>query len=143
MVSPKQTLFVCAGDNGSLHFWDWKTGYNFQKHQTTVQPGSLDSEAGIFKCLFDVSGCRLLTAEADKTIKIYKEDESAVSNVCCVFYHFSFFHAYSNGVSIYVYLFVMPFILSVLLKCCESVCEVWVFCFRAKSPTQSFGNPKS
>ncbi|CAI7997259.1 Pleiotropic regulator 1 [Geodia barretti] len=67
-----------AGDNGSLHFWDWKTGYNFQKHQTTVQPGSLDSEAGIFKCLFDVSGCRLLTAEADKTIKIYKEDDTAV-----------------------------------------------------------------
>ncbi|CAI7997262.1 Pleiotropic regulator 1 [Geodia barretti] len=65
-----------AGDNGSLHFWDWKTGYNFQKHQTTVQPGSLDSEAGIFKCLFDVSGCRLLTAEADKTIKIYKEDDT-------------------------------------------------------------------
>ena len=76
------TLFVCAGDNGSLHFWDWKTGYNFQKHQTTVQPGSLDSEAGIFKCLFDVSGCRLLTAEADKTIKIYKEDESAVYKQC-------------------------------------------------------------
>jgi pleiotropic regulator 1 len=70
-------VLVSGGDNGSLHFWDWKTGYNFQKHQTTVQPGSLDSEAGIFKCLFDVSGCRLLTAEADKTIKIYKEDDTA------------------------------------------------------------------
>ena len=67
-----------TGDNGSLLLWDWKTGYNFQKHQTTVQPGSLDSEAGIFKCVFDMSGCRLLTAEADKTIKIYKEDDTAV-----------------------------------------------------------------
>ena len=37
--------------------------------------GLLDSEAGIF---FDMSGCQLLTAEADKTIKIYKEDETAV-----------------------------------------------------------------
>ena len=77
-------IIIIVGDNGSLHFWDWKTGYNFQKHQTTVQPGSLDSEAGIFKCLFDMSGCRLLTAEADKTIKIYKEDEAAVSVLWCV-----------------------------------------------------------
>ena len=62
-----------------MHFWDWKTGHNFQKLQAVTQPGSLDSEAGIFKCCFDVSGCRLITAEADKTIKVYKEDETAVS----------------------------------------------------------------
>lgn len=66
-------------DNGTLHFWDWKTGYNFQKQQTVAQPGSLDSEAGVFATTFDLSGCRLITAEADKTIKIYKEDDSAVS----------------------------------------------------------------
>ncbi len=29
---------------------------------------------------FDQSGCRLLTAEADKTIKIYKEDDTAVNS---------------------------------------------------------------
>ena len=73
-----------TGDNGSMYFWDWKTGYNFQKIQTTVQPGSLDSEAGIFQCRFDQSGCRLLTAEADKTIKIYKEDDTAVSLWCLI-----------------------------------------------------------
>ena len=72
-------LILLLGDNGSLYFWDWKTGYNFHKIQTTVQPGSLDSEAGIFMTEFDQSGCRLITAEADKTIKIYKEDETAVS----------------------------------------------------------------
>ena len=66
------------GDNGSIHFWDWHSGYNFQKLQTAVQPGSLDSEAGIFHCTYDMSGCRLITAEADKTIKMYKEDETAV-----------------------------------------------------------------
>lgn len=70
-------VLVSGGDNGSIYFWDWRTGYNFQKIQTTVQPGSLDSEAGIFMCIFDMSGCRLLTAEADKTVKIYKEDEAA------------------------------------------------------------------
>ena len=80
-VTTKCHVFIInvIGDNGSMYFWDWKTGYNFQKIQTTVQPGSLDSEAGIFHCCFDQSGCRLLTAEADKTIKIYKEDETAVS----------------------------------------------------------------
>ena len=61
-----------------MYLWDWRTGYNFQRLSTTAQPGSLDSEAGIFMCCFDMSGCRLLTAEADKTIKIYREDEAAV-----------------------------------------------------------------
>lgn len=45
-----------------------------------MQPGSLDSESGIFACMFDNSESRLITAEADKTIKVYKEDDTAVSN---------------------------------------------------------------
>ena len=67
-------------DNGSVQFWDWKTGYNFQRLQTIPQPGSIDPEMGIFAMKFDHSGSRLITCEADKTIKIYKEDESAVSD---------------------------------------------------------------
>jgi len=70
-------VLVSGADNGSLHFWDWKTGYNFQRTQAPVQPGSMDSEAGIFALSFDQSGSRLITAEADKTIKIYKEDDEA------------------------------------------------------------------
>ncbi|CAL1268764.1 unnamed protein product [Larinioides sclopetarius] len=70
-------VLVSGGDNGTLYFWDWKTGYNFQRLQAPVQPGSIDSEAGIFACTFDQSGSRLLSAEADKTIKIFKEDETA------------------------------------------------------------------
>lgn len=42
-----------------------------------MQPGSMDSEAGIFSMTFDHSGSRLITTEADKTIKIYKEDDTA------------------------------------------------------------------
>lgn len=60
--------------------WDWRTGYNFQRIHAAVQPGSLDSESGIFACMFDKSESRLITAEADKTIKVYKEDDTAVSN---------------------------------------------------------------
>uniref|UniRef100_A0A5K3EML0 Pleiotropic regulator 1 n=1 Tax=Mesocestoides corti TaxID=53468 RepID=A0A5K3EML0_MESCO len=70
-------VVVSGGDNGSMHFWDWRSGYNFQKISSIAQPGSINSEAGIFALAFDRSGSRLVTAEADKTIKIYKEDENA------------------------------------------------------------------
>ncbi|KAJ3030927.1 UNVERIFIED_CONTAM: pre-mRNA-splicing factor prp46 [Siphonaria sp. JEL0065] len=70
---------VCfsGGDNGSMYFWDYKTGYNFQTAETAVQPGSMDSENGIFCSAFDQTGLRLITGEGDKTIKIWKEDERA------------------------------------------------------------------
>lgn len=70
-------VLVSGGDNGTLFFWDWRTGYNFQRLQAPVQPGSIDSEAGIFACGFDQSGSRLITAEADKTVKIFREDDTA------------------------------------------------------------------
>ena len=60
------------GDNGSIHFWAWHSRYNFHKLQTAVQPGSLDSEVGMFHCMYDMSGCHLITVEADKTIKMYE-----------------------------------------------------------------------
>lgn len=73
----QDNVFVTGGDNGSMIFWDWATGYPFQKLDTIVQPGSLDSEAGIYASTFDKSGTRYFTCEADKTIKIYWEDENA------------------------------------------------------------------
>lgn len=60
-----------------MHFWDWKSGYNFQTMQTKAQSGSLENEAGIFASVFDRTGSRLITGEADKSIKIWKEDETA------------------------------------------------------------------
>jgi len=36
--------------------------------------GSLDAEAGIYAMAFDLSGSRLLTCEADKSIKIWREN---------------------------------------------------------------------
>lgn len=77
MAVNSEGVLVSGGDNGSMHFWDWRTGYNFQRFQSSVQPGSMDSEAGIFSMIFDQSGSRLITTEADKTIKIYKEDDEA------------------------------------------------------------------
>ncbi|KAI8984681.1 WD40-repeat-containing domain protein [Mycotypha africana] len=73
-------VVFAGGDDGSLSFSDWKSGYNFQSQDTIVQPGSLDAEAGVFCSTFDKTGLRLITGEADKTIKIYKEDETAIKD---------------------------------------------------------------
>ncbi len=73
----KQGVLFAGGDNGMLRFCDWKTGYCFQEQRTIVQPGSLESEAGILASTFDLTGTRLITCEVDKTIKIWREDEDA------------------------------------------------------------------
>ena len=75
-VNEDNVLFS-GGDNGSMSFWDWKTGHRFQTLDTTAQPGSLDAEAGLFASTFDRTGLRLICGEADKTIKIWKEDTEA------------------------------------------------------------------
>ena len=70
--------FALSGSwDGSLRLWDYRTGYNFQRLETVAQPGSLACEAGIYDCAFDRSGTRLITCEADKTIKMWKEDTDA------------------------------------------------------------------
>ena len=68
---------MIAGDNGSLLFWDWMSGVCFQRAQAKPQPGSIDSEAGVFALAFDQSHSRLISVEADKSIKLWKEDEEA------------------------------------------------------------------
>ena len=66
-------VFFSGGDNGSITWWDYKTGLPFQTMQDLPQPGSLDAEAGIFCSSFDQTGGRLITGGADKTIKVYAE----------------------------------------------------------------------
>jgi pleiotropic regulator 1 len=75
-VNEDDVLFS-GGDNGSISFWDWKTGHRFQQLETTAQPGSLDAEAGVMSSTFDRTGLRLIVGEADKTIKVWKQDEEA------------------------------------------------------------------
>ena len=71
------SILVGGGDDGFLHFWDWKSGYLFQSIAGIPQPGSLASENAIYAMAFDQSRTRLMTCECDKTIKIYKEDANA------------------------------------------------------------------
>ncbi|GAX77712.1 hypothetical protein CEUSTIGMA_g5155.t1 [Chlamydomonas eustigma] len=77
MAVNEEGVMATAGDNGSVWFWDWTSGHCFQQEESQVQPGSLESEAGIYAMAFDQSGSRLITCEADKTIKVWKEDDRA------------------------------------------------------------------
>lgn len=70
-------VLVSGSDDGVLKFYDWTSGKCFQTLSSPVQPGSLTSEAAIFDIKFDRSSLRMMTAECDKTIKIWKEDEDA------------------------------------------------------------------
>eukprot|EP00548_Thalassiothrix_antarctica_P017473 CAMPEP_0194182200 /NCGR_PEP_ID=MMETSP0154-20130528/22212_1 /TAXON_ID=1049557 /ORGANISM="Thalassiothrix antarctica, Strain L6-D1" /LENGTH=457 /DNA_ID=CAMNT_0038898367 /DNA_START=20 /DNA_END=1390 /DNA_ORIENTATION=- len=70
-------VLASGGDDGTLRFWDYETSYCFQDTTTTAQPGSLDSENGIFASAFDLTGTRLITCEADKTVKVWKQDDDA------------------------------------------------------------------
>ncbi|TNY24304.1 WD40-repeat-containing domain protein [Rhodotorula diobovata] len=66
-------VFFSGGDNGSMTWWDYKTGLPFQTGQDLPQPGSLDAESGVFCSTFDQTGTRLIVGGADKTVKIYSE----------------------------------------------------------------------
>ncbi|KAH3678388.1 hypothetical protein WICMUC_001405 [Wickerhamomyces mucosus] len=80
-ISINQDNVMFAGnDDGTLSFYDWRSGYKFQDLSTTNIPGSLDSEAGILTSSFDKTGLRLLTGEADKSIKIWREDPDATKD---------------------------------------------------------------
>jgi len=73
----ESSILIAGTDNGYLHFWDWRSGHKFQSMQATPQPGSMSAENGIFDCKLDMSASRLITAECDKTVKIYREDPNA------------------------------------------------------------------
>ncbi|KAL5528930.1 PRP46 [Sanghuangporus baumii] len=71
-VNSEGVLFS-GGDNGSITWWDYNSGTAFQTMDDIPQPGSLEAESGIFCSTFDMTGSRLITGCADKTIKIYAE----------------------------------------------------------------------
>ena len=70
-------VLVSAADDGSLKFWDWHSAACFQNTQTIVQSGSLESESAIYALAFDRTGSRLFSCEGDKTVKVWKEVETA------------------------------------------------------------------
>ncbi|KAJ5742823.1 Pre-mRNA-splicing factor prp46 [Penicillium manginii] len=66
-----ENVMFSGGDNGSMGFWDWKTG---PSSNLSIPWPSL---AGIMASTFDKTGLRLITGEADKAVKVWKQDENA------------------------------------------------------------------
>lgn len=77
LAANRDGVMFAGGDNGSMGFYDWKTGHKFQEMSTIAGPGSLEAENGIFASAFDKTGLRLVTCEADKSIKVWREDPDA------------------------------------------------------------------
>ncbi|KAG7844422.1 hypothetical protein KL941_003798 [Ogataea angusta] len=65
-------------DDGKFAFWDWESGEIFQQGQNVAVPGSLAGETGILCSKFDQSGLRLITANVDKSIKIWRQIDETV-----------------------------------------------------------------
>lgn len=80
LAANDHNVLVSGADNGTLFFWDWRTGYNFQRLASPAQRGSIESEAGILAMTFDQSGARLITGESDKSIKMFREDPNATED---------------------------------------------------------------
>ncbi|KAI0893963.1 WD40 repeat-like protein [Annulohypoxylon nitens] len=76
-LSVNEDVLFSGGQDGSMSFWDWKTGHRFQAMDTIAQPGSLNCESAIYSSTFDRTGLRLIVGEGDKTIKVWKQDEKA------------------------------------------------------------------
>ena len=60
-----------------MQFWDYGTWHCFQSIDPAAQLDILDAVNGIFPVEFDGTRTRLVTGEADKTIKIWKQDKKA------------------------------------------------------------------
>lgn len=73
-----EDVVAIGSHDGTLSLWDWESGEAFQVVNTPPMPGSLPAENSIFDLKFDLSGLRLLSAEGDKTIKIYEQTEGFV-----------------------------------------------------------------
>ncbi|CAI4053079.1 mRNA splicing protein PRP46 SKDI_16G1250 [Saccharomyces kudriavzevii IFO 1802] len=75
-INQDDVLFA-GGDDGTLSFYDYKSGHKYQSLATREMVGSLESERSVLCSTFDKTGLRLITGEADKSIKIWKQDETA------------------------------------------------------------------
>jgi pleiotropic regulator 1 len=73
-------VLVSGADDGQFRFWDYQAAHCFQNEATKVQPGSLESEAGVYALAFDRSGSRLLSCHGDKTIRVWREDDTATQS---------------------------------------------------------------
>ncbi|KEG12825.1 pleiotropic regulator 1 [Trypanosoma grayi] len=74
--SPRNVLAV-GSQEGRLAFYDWSHARRppFQLTKTRSIPGTLPGEGGINCVVFDASGSRMITAESDKSVKVWRTKE--------------------------------------------------------------------
>ncbi|KEQ67451.1 WD40 repeat-like protein [Aureobasidium melanogenum CBS 110374] len=72
----KDNVMFSGGDDGLFTSWDRKTGQKFLQQKNKPDSGSLDAEAGILCSAFDRTGMQLIIGCADKTLKVYKEENT-------------------------------------------------------------------
>ncbi|CAI6791369.1 AIF_HP2_G0051610.mRNA.1.CDS.1 [Saccharomyces cerevisiae] len=75
-INQDDVLFA-GGDNGVLSFYDYKSGHKYQSLATRENGRLSEGERSVLCSTFDKTGLRLITGEADKSIKIWKQDETA------------------------------------------------------------------
>ena len=73
-------LMVAAGEGSILSFYNYYSGSLLQSIRVPLQTGSLEGEACIFDATFDRSGTRLITVEADKSIKMFRPKKPLASS---------------------------------------------------------------
>eukprot|EP00461_Guttulinopsis_vulgaris_P001627 UN01627 len=67
-----ENTLVSGSNSGELHFYEYDSGKLQSTIQNPIATGSLPSETPIFDLKFDLTGQYLLSACADKTVKIYQ-----------------------------------------------------------------------
>ncbi|AQZ10667.1 PRP46 (YPL151C) [Zygosaccharomyces parabailii] len=75
-INQDDVLFA-GGDDGTLSFYDYKSGHKYQSMASQEVPGSLESERAILSSTFDQTGLRIITGETDKSIKMWKQISDA------------------------------------------------------------------
>ncbi|PWV17268.1 hypothetical protein C3747_19g196 [Trypanosoma cruzi] len=74
--SPRNVLAV-GSQEGRLALYDWEHPRRppYQLTRTKSIPGTLPGEGGINSVVFDASGSRMITAESDKSVKVWRAKE--------------------------------------------------------------------
>jgi pleiotropic regulator 1 len=72
MALNRDGVLVAGGEDG-LGFFDWGSAKQFQSLAIPLLPGSLKTEATCLAASFDMTGSRLITCNADKSVHMHKE----------------------------------------------------------------------
>lgn len=74
-INPATNELFTGCNDGGMEFYDYQTGNLRQKTHSTPAPGT--NTSAIYASSFDMLGLRLITAESDKSVKIWGHEDEA------------------------------------------------------------------